>query len=104
MNKQMSNKDNFIRGKRYLVYMLQYLFYEKPRGLDFTMKDTKIFKKSSGRYHGYSKTNEKHLREIFQTLPYEKGLRFLDVGSGKGVALKEAVKFPFEEVAGIERF
>lgn len=102
MNGKQKWKDNYIRCKRYIVYLLQYLFYEKPRGLDFTMKDTRIFKESNGKYHSYSKTNEKHLREIFKTLDYEKELYFLDVGSGKGVALKEAVKFPFKEVAGIE--
>lgn len=71
------------------------------RGLDFTMRDLNPYKRSNGIYHGYSKTNEKHLREIFRRLDYE-GARLLDVGCGKGVVLKEAVRFPFEKIAGIE--
>ncbi|MGN0358738.1 MAG: methyltransferase domain-containing protein [Candidatus Fimousia sp.] len=60
-----------------------------------------VSEKWGGAYHGYSKTNEKHIQEIFQRLSFE-GAGLLDVGCGKGVVLKEAVKFPFEKVAGIE--
>ncbi len=81
--------------------MFQYLILERMRGLDFTMRDLNPYKRSNGIYHGYSKTNEKHLREIFRRLDYE-GARLLDVGCGKGVVLKEAVRFPFEKIAGIE--
>lgn len=49
------------RLKRYLLFGLQYFLWEKPRGLDFTMRDTSLLKKSQGVYHGYAKTDEKHL-------------------------------------------
>ncbi|MCM1091201.1 MAG: methyltransferase domain-containing protein [Butyrivibrio sp.] len=94
-------KSAFIRLRRYVLFLAEYIFYEKPRGLDFTMRDKSLSKKSGFRYHGYSKTNEKHLREIFQRLSFEDA-RILDVGCGKGVVLKEAVKFPFQKIAGIE--
>lgn len=90
------------RLERYFLFTAQVLFLEKPRGLDFTMRDTGLFNRSEGRYHGYSKTNEKHLRDIFGRLDYSTERKLLDVGCGKGVVLKEASRFPFGKVAGIE--
>lgn len=94
-------KSIVTRLKRYALFLIQYILYEKPRGLDFTMRDTGLYERSGHIYHGYSKTNEKHIREIFQRLSFEEA-RLLDVGCGKGVVLKEAVKYPFKKVAGIE--
>lgn len=91
----------FIRLKRYGLFLVQYFLYEKPRGLDFTMRDKGLYERSDHIFHGYSKTNEKHLREIFKRLSFEDA-RLLDVGCGKGVVLKEATKFPFKKIAGIE--
>ena len=99
--KRKKIKQIILRLKRYIRFAVQYFLYEKPRGLDFTMRNTKLIRKSGGMYHGYSKTNEKHLCEIFKKLSYEDA-RLLDVGCGKGVVLKEAIKFPFKIVAGIE--
>lgn len=90
------------RIERYLIFLAEYLFMERPRGLDFTMRDTRLYRKSDGKYHGYSKTDEGHLREIFRKLDFSRGRKLLDVGCGKGVVLKEAAKFPFEKIAGIE--
>lgn len=90
-----------MRIKRYLLFLIQYFLLEKPRGLDFTMRNLNPYRTSSGIYHGYSKTNEKHLRDIFGRLSY-KDARLLDVGCGKGVVLKEAVRFSFQKIAGIE--
>lgn len=90
------------RFQRYLIFLGEYLFLERPRGLDFTMRDTGLYQKSAGKYHGYSKTDERHLREIFASLDFSRCRRLLDVGCGKGVVLKEAAKFPFEKIAGIE--
>lgn len=83
------------------MFLMQYFILEKTRGLDFTMRNLNLYQKSGGIYHGYSKTNEKHLRDIFKRLSYENA-KLLDVGCGKGVVLKEAAKFPFEKIAGIE--
>lgn len=98
-----SNLDELaIRLRRYLLFLGEYLFMERPRRLDFTMRDTRLYQQSAGKYHGYSKTDEKHLQEIFQTLDFSRCRNLLDVGCGKGVVLKEAAKFPFERIAGIE--
>lgn len=86
-------KDFLIRTRRYLLYLIQYFFYEKPRGLDFTMRDTTLLRESGGVYHGYCKTNAKHLKDIFGRLENGKELNFLDVGSGKGAVLREAARY-----------
>lgn len=91
-----------IRLRRYLLFGVQMVFQEKLKGLDFTMRNNRLYKTSMGKYHGYSKTNEKHLRKIFQSLNFSTRLRLLDVGCGKGVVLKEASGFPFQKIAGIE--
>lgn len=95
-------KNCFIRVRRYLWFLVQYLLCEKPRGLDFTMRDISLYDKSGGIYHGYSKTNEKHLHTIFERLQKKEELSLLDIGCGKGVVLKEAVKYSFKKVDGIE--
>ena len=90
------------RLKRYLYFGVQYFFYEKPRGLDFTMRDISLLKKSQGMYHGYSKTEEHHLRKIFGSLSFTGKEKLLDVGCGKGVVLLEALSYPFEKISGID--
>lgn len=90
------------RWKRYLQFGIQYYLFEKPRGLDFTMRDISLLKKSRGVYHGYSKTAERHLKEIFDSLIFTGNERLLDIGCGKGAVLRSALGYPFEKVAGIE--
>ncbi|MGN0330946.1 MAG: methyltransferase domain-containing protein [Kineothrix sp.] len=92
----------YLRGKRHLLFFLQYIFLERPRGLDFTMREMDLLKESGGRYSGYSKTSEAHLREIFKSLSFEECQSLLDIGCGKGVVLKEAAKYPFRRIDGIE--
>ncbi len=100
MKKEFSNR--LRRYKRYIRYGLQYYFYEKPKGLDFTMRDTHLIEESGGVLHGYSKTNEEHIREIFAVLEVTDKDSLLDVGCGKGVVLREASKYPFKKIAGID--
>ena len=90
------------KWERYFKFCMQYLLAEKPKGLDFTMRDTSMLKKSKGLYHGYSKTAETHLREIFNTITYTGNEKLLDIGCGKGVVLKVATEYPFAKIAGIE--
>ena len=90
------------RYRRYAKYLIQYFLLEKPRGLDFSMRDKSLIAKSNGKYFGYSKTDEAHLNEIFRNLSYEECQNFMDIGCGKGVVLKEAAKYPFRRIAGIE--
>lgn len=95
-------KSEAVRIKRYALFLFQYIFLEKTRGLDFSMRIMTTRKEKNPLYHGYSKTNEKHLKMILSELNFEKCKNFLDIGRGKGVVLKEAVKYPFKKVAGIE--
>ncbi len=92
----------FRRWKRYFRFGVQYFLYEKPKGLDFTMRDLSLLKSSRGLYHGYSKTEERHLKEIFGNLSFTGEERLLDIGCGKGVVLLEASAYPFQKVAGID--
>lgn len=88
--------------KRYFLYLYQYFLCEKRKGLDFTMRDTGLYESSKKMYHGYSKTDEKHVKEIFNCLSFERTNRLLDVGCGKGVVLRAAADYPFRKIAGIE--
>lgn len=90
------------RWRRYAIFALQYYILEKPRGLDFTMRDLEIPENANEFFNAYSKTNEGHLKSIFEKLPFLEGLHLLDVGSGKGVVLKEAAKYPFQSISGID--
>lgn len=92
----------FKRYLRYLKYIFQWLFLEKARGLDFTMRDIHLLNDSGGVLHGYSKTDESHARLIFSSLCVDENKRLLDIGCGKGAFLREACKEPFGRIAGIE--
>lgn len=101
----MSVKSLFYRYRRYMLFLIEYYLLEKPRGLDFTMRDITLLKDSGGQLSGYSKISERHLRHILNYLMTMNGVEsecLLDVGCGKGVVLKEAIKYPFQKVAGIE--
>lgn len=91
--------------KRYMNYMFEWIFYEKIHGLDFTMRDKSLLDKTHGRFHGYSKTDRNHCKEIIENvfmISDNEKLRILDVGCGKGAFIREALKYQFEKVDGIE--
>lgn len=90
------------RIRRYGKYLFEWVFKEKMHGLDFTMRDVHLLNETGGRLHGYSKTDEAHAKEIFETLGVDKGKRLLDVGCGKGAFLREASRYPFGKISGIE--
>lgn len=90
------------RIRRYGKYLFEWIFMEKIRGLDFTMKDTHLIRETGGRLHGYSKTDEAHAKQIFHVMGADKKKKLLDVGCGKGAFLREASKYPFGRIAGIE--
>lgn len=92
----------FRRWKRYFRFGVQYFLYEKPKGLDFTMRDLSFLKSSRGLLQGYRKTEEHHLKEIFGNLSFTGEERLLDIGWGKGVVLLEASSYPFKKMAGID--
>lgn len=96
------NECFFRRYYRYFKYMFQWVFLEKLRGLDFSMRDLKLLDESNGVYHGYSKTDESHANEIFSAIGVTPEMKILDIGCGKGAFLREAAKQSFSTVAGIE--
>ncbi|MDE6387627.1 MAG: class I SAM-dependent methyltransferase [Lachnospiraceae bacterium] len=92
----------FTRWKRYLQFSIQYFLFERPKGLDFTMRNKSLLKKSDGLYHGYSRTTEKHTKAIFDSLILNGEDKLLDIGCGKGAVLRTAAEYPFQEIAGID--
>ena len=92
----------FKRLIRYARYTFEYVFLEKPFGLDFSMRDTHLIGESGGKMHGYSKTDEAHIKQIFSRLKIDSSSRIIDIGCGKGVFLRQACKEKFGAVAGIE--
>lgn len=87
---------------RYIRYLFQWIFKEKIRGLDFSMRDISLLKQTGGVLHGYSKTDESHLKEIFNGLNISSNDSFLDVGCGKGAVLRFAYRYPFSDIRGID--
>lgn len=98
----ISPKEMLNRYKRYIKYAIQYYLMEKPKGLDFTLRDRHLFDETEGKMSGYSKTDDKHVRECFEHLDFNKCRSLIDVGCGKGAVLREACKYPFERVAGFD--
>lgn len=90
------------RYRRYAKYFFQWLFKEKIRGLDFSMRDKNLINASGGVFHGYSKTDESHAKDIFRALGVTADMKLLDVGCGKGAFLREAAKENFSALAGLE--
>lgn len=90
------------RIRRYGKYLFEWIFMEKIRGLDFTMRDTHLPRETGGVLHGYSKTDEAHAKAIFDLLGVDGEKRLLDVGCGKGAFLRVASGYPFGKIEGIE--
>lgn len=95
----MGSKHN--RYKRYVKYMTRYLFKERLFGLDFSMRDASLLKKTHGVMHGYCASPTEHLKKIFDGLDHPERARFLDIGCGKGLALRIAHE-RFAKVTGVE--
>ncbi|MDR1384609.1 MAG: class I SAM-dependent methyltransferase [Planctomycetaceae bacterium] len=87
---------------RYICFALRVFLYEKPRGLDFHLRDKSLLIESKGKYHGYSITPAGHLKRIFSYLNVTEYDSFLDVGCGKGFVLTKAAALPYQRVAGID--
>ena len=79
------------------------LLIEKARGIDFVLVvqpselgfDEKLV-------HRAAPSGDKFLARVFADLSICASDRFLDIGCAKGSAMRCALKFPFETVAGIE--
>ena len=93
------------RIKRYIrggTFALRWLLFEKPRGLDFSMRDLSqhITSKTSS---GYALTPRQSFEEMIRHIPSvtEKDA-FIDIGCGKGGVCWYASCAGFGKVAGVE--
>jgi 16S rRNA G966 N2-methylase RsmD len=89
------------RYLRYAEYFLTWLFLEKPRGLDFSMRAKAAGITAQGN-HGYALTSRKALTNILRRIPISEQDSFLDIGCGKAGVVCYASDFPFGKIAGIE--
>lgn len=91
-----------VKWKRYAKFLCQYAV-ERVRGLDFTLPAASEEIQASRDYNGYTKTPEKHMERLLQSLDISYAdSRFLDIGCGKGAVLRVASRLPFQKVAGLE--
>ena len=77
-----------------------YLFYEKPRGLDISLRMKREYMTSEGSY-GYALTSKRALRNMLDGV-VPTGLSFLDIGCGKGGVVINAHALGFAISHGIE--
>jgi 16S rRNA G966 N2-methylase RsmD len=75
---------------------------EKPRGLDFHLRNKSLKTKSGGKSQGYAITPESHVREIFAAVQPSEQNSFIDIGCGKGYVLTKAASRPYRRVTGID--
>lgn len=87
-----------IRGG---TFLLNYLFVEKPKGLDFSLRQKNMGISNSWN-HGYALTQEKAFDDMLRFIDIEPDDCFIDIGCGKGGCLKYAKKYGFKRIAGIE--
>ncbi len=72
------------------------IFFEKLRGLDYTML---YVTKMGG---AYTKTPKYILKRVFNEFPEKNTKSFIDIGSGKGYVISQAAKAGFKSAGGIE--
>jgi hypothetical protein len=74
---------------RRLWYIFRVFLLEKPRGLDFHLRNKKLKIKSGGRNQGYAITPESHLKQIFSALEITNKNNFIDIGCGKRFCINQ---------------
>ncbi len=102
----MQKNECYKKCKRYWRiwrYGFRWIFMERLRGLDFSMRDYSSLNYTSGGMHSYSVTPPNHFRAILNELNFDHDRSFLDIGCGKGFMLKLAKEHPgFIKCKGIE--
>jgi len=87
---------------RALRLVFRWIFMERLRGLDFSLRDKSMFV-SGGIMHFYTVTQGSHFRAILKELDFTHERAFLDIGCGKGNVLKLAKEYPgFSKCGGVE--
>lgn len=84
---------------RAIEYLFNYFFLERPRGLDFSLRDLSDIK--NAQYHGYAMTSDRAIKNISRIIDFS-DKSFLDIGSGKGRVLTQAIKNGASIAEGIE--
>ena len=87
--------------RRYIRYMLIWLFVEKPRGIDFHMRQKKIGIHSESN-NGYSLSPRSAVVPALERINVCKYDCLIDIGCGKGGVLYAASQFELKKIAGIE--
>lgn len=96
----MSVRVTLLRGFRGISYLLTYLFFELPRGLNISLrsKSTGITLRGN---HGYALTSRRALEHMLRGIDLH-NMSFLDIGSGKGGAVIYAHQLGCTPSVGIE--
>ena len=84
---------------RVVQYTFNSLFYEFPRGIDFSMRN-KYSNKEYG-LNGYAMTSKSALRNMLGKVDI-RSKKFIDIGSGKGAVVYNAYKLGAKHSLGIE--
>jgi len=88
------------RYRRGLEYLLRYVFFEFPRGLDFSVRNKSTGITLPGN-HGYALTSKQALRNMLQHIPYA-NKSLIDIGSGKGGVICYARELGLNTCVGVE--
>ena len=92
----MRNIRDLLRGAHYLF---NYYILEKPRGLDFSLRDLSHI--SDSQQKGYAMTSDKAICNIALKINFL-NKSFLDIGSGKGRVVYQALKLGAKHAEGVE--
>jgi len=99
----MNVKEKCRRYWRLLRYVSRWIFLERLRGLDFSMRDKSTLAATGGRMYAYCVTPHGHFRAVLKELDFTRDRAFLDIGCGKGLTLKLAREHPgFSKCGGVE--
>lgn len=89
-----------LRIQRALTFVFEYLFKERPKGLDFSLRRKSVGLTVAGN-NGYARTSTAALKHVLKGIPVS-GKNFLDIGSGKGAVVADACELGCERSVGIE--
>lgn len=87
-----------VRG---ITFFLKSYLVEKPKGLDFSLRQKSRNIITDGN-HGYALTQRKAFDTIMEKIGVGKDDCFIDIGCGKGATLYYATNYDFRRIAGIE--
>ena len=90
----MRGLHDYFRAVQYLIYSM----FERIRGLDFSLRDNSDM---TGERHGYAMTSDGAMNNIANRVDFT-GKSFLDIGSGKGRTLVQAMKHGALRADGVE--